>query len=63
MSDRGKTTRRTVIGTAYPAMTGLLSSFPSRLACRYPRIRTRIETGIIDEIICVSRQFSSVSAS
>jgi DNA-binding transcriptional LysR family regulator len=47
----GKTTRRIAIGTVYPATIGVLPSFLSRIARKYPDIRLHIESGTTDDII------------
>jgi DNA-binding transcriptional LysR family regulator len=47
----GKTARRIAIGTVYPATIGVLPSFLSRIARKYPDIRLHIESGTTDDII------------
>jgi DNA-binding transcriptional LysR family regulator len=48
----GKAARRIAIGTVYPATIGVLPSFLSRIARKYPDIRLHIESGgTTDDII------------
>lgn len=47
----GKTARKIAIGTVYPATIGLLPSFLSRIARKFPDLRMHVESGTTDDII------------